>query len=143
MSKIPNDKQHKVTIQFSRNAKTDFPGDAFDIRETNQLQQELQGGDVSIEALLELREWLENVGQEKRPCIQHAPGFRLVEFLGNLCHNTTLEKRLKPLHAEYLALHYEALKEKQYGKARWLKLQMRAYLVYTVFDEIRALFKSR
>lgn len=97
---------------------------------------------MSIEALLELREWLENAGHDKQRRLEQAPGFRLVELLSNLCPRTTLEDRLKPLHAEYLALHYEALKDKQYRKAACLKFQMRFYLIYTVFDDLRTFFRG-
>jgi hypothetical protein len=144
MPKIPNHKQHEATMRSAHGSPNSFPREMFNTSDKNHQQdEELRGGDVSIEALLELRAWLENVGQNKQPSLAHPPGFRLVEFLGNFCQKATLEGRLKPLHAEYLAWHFEALKEKQYRKAAWLKFQMRFYLIYTVLDDFRTIFRGR
>lgn len=139
MQKKPIDQHDKPAMPFIHGAQNGLARDSYDINEKDHQQAgQLRGGHVSNEALLELRKWLEQAGHDKHQEIEHAPGFGLVEFLSYLCRHATLENRLKPLHGEYLALYFDALKTKRSAKARWLKVQMYFYLVYTVIDEVRS-----
>jgi hypothetical protein len=95
---------------------------------------------VSMEALLEMRKWLQHfdlhgAGQGMRLHIERAPGFRLVEVLKFFCRRKTWELLIEPMHTDFLLEYYSALEAGQRCKACYLQAQMHVCLVYAVASE--------
>lgn len=90
---------------------------------------------VSVEALLEMRKWLQHARHDDGLVIERAPGFRLVEILKFFCRRKTLENLIEPMHAEFLVEYFKALRGGEPVRAAYIKVQMHFYLVYAVITE--------
>lgn len=91
--------------------------------------------EVSVEALLEMRKWLQNARHDEGLVIARAPGFRLVEILKFFCRRKTLENLIEPMHAEFLVEYFKALRGGEPVRAAYVKAQMHFFLVYAVITE--------
>jgi hypothetical protein len=67
--------------------------------------------------------------------IERPPGFQLVKVLEFICRKQTVERIIEPMHAEYLVEYFAALDAGRVWKAKYIKGQMRFYLVNAVVSE--------